>query len=101
VDRSWRIEGFLWPSSSTVASSGRMKMKTSRFFETWEPLSQADSIKFSISKLREPHPQRDSVESSIALQSSDVLHLFLPAKPLSMLVLVLVLVLLVVDVVQQ
>jgi hypothetical protein len=35
------------------------------------------------------------------LQSSDVLHLFLPFKPLSMLVLLLVLVLLAVDVVQQ
>ena len=76
-------------------------MKTSRFFETWEPLPQRDSVESSISKVREPLPPINSVESSIALQPSDVLHLFLPAKPLSMLVLGLVLVLHAVDVVQQ
>jgi len=76
-------------------------MKASRFFETWEPLPQRDSVESSFSKVREPLPPISSVEFSIALQSSDVLHLFLPAIPLSMLVLVLVLVVHAVDFVQQ
>lgn len=82
----------VWLSSSAVVSLGRMEMKASRFFEMCKPLPQTDSVESSISKVRKPLPPVDSVESSITLQSSDVLHLFLAAKPLSVLVLVLVLV---------